>query len=164
MKIVIVDADDNPIGVQEYESLSYDDIYQVSALWLTDNNTGDILIAQRNWSKHNDPGKWSASVSGTIDEGETYDINIVKEIEEEIGLVNLILAKGPKEFIDDGQHKFFVQWFLAKVGKNNTIITIQEEEVEATKWIPKAELVKDVEHNPDKYTPQFINSLKTLGY
>ncbi len=136
----------------------------MSALWLTDKETGEALIAQRNWTKHNDPGKWSASVSGTIDEGETYEINIVKEIGEEVGLIGLGLTKGPKEFIDDGQHKFFVQWFLSKVDKNNTNITIQEEEVEATKWIPMTELINDVENHPEKYTPHFIDSLKALGY
>jgi isopentenyldiphosphate isomerase len=164
MNIVIVDATDNAIGLKEAGTLAYQDVYQVSALWLTDLQSGDILIAQRNWAKHNDPGKWSASVSGTVDEGETYAINITKEIQEEIGLTNLELTTGPKEYIDDGLHRYFVQWFFAKVDKDSTTITIQEEEVAGTKWITQADLIKDVGSNPDTYTPHFRESLKALGY
>lgn len=163
MKIIIVDTNNNPIGLKEFGSLDYEDIYQVSALWLTDVNSGDALIAQRKWNKQNDPGKWSATVSGTVDEGETYSVNIVKEIEEEIGLTSLKLTLGPKEFVDDGKHRFFVQWFLAKVDKNNTKIIPQEEEVEAVKWVAKEGLVSSVKTNPELYTPHFADSLKALG-
>ncbi len=164
MKIIIVDTDDNQIGLKQYGTLDYEDIYRVSALWLTDVDSDDALIAQRKWTKQHDPGKWSASVSGTVDEGETYAGNVIKEIEEEIGLTNLRLTAGPKEYIDDGKHRFFVQWFLSNVDKNETVISIQEEEVEATKWISKKDLIKDVSDNPERYTPHFSDSLKAVGY
>ena len=163
MKIIIVDSEDNQIGLKEFGTLDYEDIYQVSALWLTDIKTGDVLIAQRKWTKHNDPGKWSAAAAGTVDEGETYEENIIKEIEEEIGLTGLDLTEGPKEFIDDGKHKYFVKWFFASVDKDTTKITVQEEEVEDTKWIPQKVLVVDVSNNPEKYTPHFDDSLKAVG-
>ena len=86
----------------------------------------------------------------------------IKEIEEEIGLTGLELTLGPKEFIDDGKHKFFVQWFLAKTDKQTSKITIQEEEVEATKWVVENDLIEDIQANPEKYTPHFIDSLNLL--
>ncbi len=82
----IVDSNDNPIGAKHRQDKQYDDIYRVAALWLTDSITGDVLLAQRKWTKKNNPGKWAAAVSGTVEPNETYEINIVKEIEEEIGL------------------------------------------------------------------------------
>jgi isopentenyldiphosphate isomerase len=164
MNIIIVDDQDRQIDLKSYEELVYEDIYEVAALWLTDEKSGDILLAQRKWNKQNDPGKWSAAAAGTVDEGETYDINMVKEIEEEIGLTDLSLTRGPKEFIDKGKHRYFVQWFLAKVDKDSTKITIQEEEVEGADWVPEDKLIFDVRTNPDKYTPNFIDSLKLLGY
>ncbi len=66
-KIIIVDRDDGIIGSKLRGTLNYEDIYRVSALWLTDSLSGDILLAQRKWTKVNDPGKWSAAVSGTND-------------------------------------------------------------------------------------------------
>jgi isopentenyldiphosphate isomerase len=162
-RVVIVDKNDTPVTLKTYDELQYEDIYRVSALWLEDINTGDCLITQRKWSKHNDPGKWMAAASGTVDEGESYKENMVKEIEEEIGLTNLELAKGPKEYVDNNQHKFFVQWFLAQVDMNKVSIKIQEEEVEAYLWVNKNELIKDVADNPNKYVPSMKNALKILG-
>ena len=162
VKIIIVDERDMPISLKGYEELKYEDIYRVSALWLTDKVTGDCLITQRTWTKHNDPGKWMAAASGTIEEGESYEQNIVKEIEEEIGLTNLNLKKGPKEFVDDGKHKFFVQWFTGNVDKNEVQIRIQAEEVETYAWVNKDMLIKDVAQNADKYVPSMQNALLIL--
>jgi len=162
-QVVIVDAQDQPIGLKDYADLQYEDAYRVSALWLTDEATGDVLITQRKWTKHNDPGKWMAAASGTIEEGEDYDQNIIHEIEEEIGLSNLKLNKGPKEYTDDGVHKYFVQWYLAETNKNETTITIQEEEVEEYAWIPLDKLINDLKANPEKYVPSLAKDMRTLG-
>jgi isopentenyldiphosphate isomerase len=143
MNTIIVDEHDNPIGVKESDTLDYEDIYRVTALWLTDRATGDMLLAQRKWTKRNDPGKWIAAVAGTVDEGETYEINIAKETEEEIGLTGLNLQPGPKQYVDDGQHKFFCQWYRAEVDKNRAHIVIQEDEIEAIRWISRADLLED---------------------
>jgi len=89
VKIIIVDENDNPIGLKERGTLDYDkDIYRVSALWIT-NSKGQILIARRALTKKQNPGKWGPGVAGTIDEGETYDSNIIKEAKEELGLQNI---------------------------------------------------------------------------
>jgi len=98
-KIVIVDENDNKIGHKEYGETNPDDIYRVSALWLT-NQKGEVLIARRAYNKKLDPGKWGTAASGTVDEGETYYENIVKETEEEIGLTGVEFKKGPY-----GRHK-----------------------------------------------------------
>lgn len=162
-KVVIVDETDKPIGLKSYSELKYEDIYRVSVLWLTDKSTADLLMTQRKWTKHNDPGKWMAAASGTIEEGEEYDENIAHEVEEEIGLTDLKFRKGFKEFIDDGKHKFFAQWYFADVDKDKVTIKIQEEEVEGYKWVSSEELVKEVNSNPDKFVPSLKNSLKLLG-
>jgi hypothetical protein len=78
-------------------------------------------------------------------------------------LSNLTLSNGPKEFVDDGKNKFFVQWFKANVDKDKVTIRIQEEEVEDYAWVHKEKLVKDVNNNPEKYVPSMLNDLKILG-
>ena len=161
--MIIVDEHDTPIGLKHYTEVEYQDYYRVTALWLTDKKTGDVLLQQRKWTKHNDPGKWQCAVSGTVEEGETYEENIVLEIEEEIGLHSLELTEGPKEYIEDSKHKFFCQWFLASVDKDTTKITIQESELEAAKWIGKDELIADVTKNPDKYAPSMMAGMEILG-
>lgn len=86
-KIIIVDENDTIIGHKNRDSMEDGDMYRVSALWIQ-NSKGDILLAQRSFDKRNDPGKWGPAVAGTVEEGETYESNIIKEAEEEIGLKN----------------------------------------------------------------------------
>jgi isopentenyl-diphosphate delta-isomerase len=162
-KVVIVDDKDQPIGLKTYDHIEYEDIYRVSALWLKDTSSHDVLITQRKWSKHIDPGKWMAAASGTIEEGEDYDENIVHEIEEEIGLSNLSLTKGPKQYSDDGQHKYFVQWYLSEVDKNKVEIVLQEDEVEAYEWVDLDEVIKSVSLNPEKFVAPMKESMQALG-
>jgi isopentenyldiphosphate isomerase len=76
---------------------------------------------------------------------------------------SLRLIQGPKEFVDDGVHKFCVQWFTAQADKNEATIKIQEDEVEVYAWISQDALVKDVRRNPSKYVPSMHNALKILG-
>jgi 8-oxo-dGTP pyrophosphatase MutT (NUDIX family) len=130
---------------------------------LTDSRTGEILLAQRKWTKKNDPGKWGAAAAGTIEVGETYESNIVKEIEEEIGLKNLKLVEGPKTYTDDGKHRFYCQWFIASVDKDRVTIITQEAEVEAVKWVTKAWLTNDLRKHPEHYTPSTTENLQALG-
>ena len=162
-KVVIVDKNDIPIGLKLFENMQYEDTYRVSALWLTDTKTGSILMAQRKWTKRNDPGKWTCAVAGTIEEGDAYDSNIIKEIEEEIGLTGLNLTTGPKQFVDDGNHKFFCQWYFAAIDKDKAVLTPEEDAVEELKWFPLKELIADVDSNPDKYTPTAMETFRFLG-
>jgi 8-oxo-dGTP pyrophosphatase MutT (NUDIX family) len=158
-----VNTDDEPIGSKHWRDMQYEDIYRVSALWLTDNSTDSILLAQRKWTKKNDPGKWGAAAAGTLEVGETYESNIIKEIEEEIGLKGLKLKIGPKMYCDDGKHRFFCQWFIATVDKEKVDIVIQEDEVESVNWVSKSWLLNDLMQSPERYTPSMAECLRALG-
>jgi len=94
-KIFIVNEQDEVIGYKERNLITRDDIYRVAGLWIT-NSRGDILLARRAFSKTHDPGKWGPAVSGTIAANETYEENIIKEAEEELGLTGLNLIPGSK--------------------------------------------------------------------
>ena len=163
IRVITVDENDNQIGLKTYDELQYGDIYRVSALWLTDTMTGNILVAQRKWTEFNDPGKWSTAVAGTIEEGETYDENIVHEIEEEIGLKDALLKTGVKQYVDDGEHKYFCQWYIGEVDATATSIVIQEDEVEDITWISKADLINWTQEQPEEFVPSIKNTLSMLG-
>ena len=53
-KIIIVDKDDNAIGIKERGTLSPDDIYRVSSLIIM-NHVGEVLVARRSWCKDEQP-------------------------------------------------------------------------------------------------------------
>jgi len=150
-KIIIVDENNNVIGHKERETLKQEEIYRVSALWLT-NSKGDILLARRALTKSHDPGKWGPAVAGTVEEGETYYSNIVKETAEELGLglKDIKPEKGPMIRISD-RHNYFAQWYTLTIDKSISQFKIQKGEVEEIKWFSKKELVEQLDKKPEEF-------------
>lgn len=150
-KIIIVDENDKIVGYKHRGILDKEDIYRVSALWITNSN-GQILLARRHHTKSHNPRKWGPAVAGTVDECETYKENIIKEAEEELGLKNIKPKIGPKTKTDNEYHNF-TQWFLLNVDLNITQFKIQEDEVEEIKWFSPEELKKQFQENTDEFLP-----------
>jgi len=148
-RIIITNDQDEVIGHKDRSAILPEEIYRVAALWITNSN-GDILLAQRQLSKRNDPGLWGPAVAGTVDEGETYDSNIRKEAEEEIGLNNIRTIKSKKRRYA-GEHNYFCQWYTLAIDKTADEFTIQVEEVEQVKWFSRDELAKELRDNPGNY-------------
>lgn len=149
-KIIIVDENDNIIASKERESLEVKDIYRVSALWV-ENSKGQILMARRALTKSHSPGKWGPAVAGTLEEGEIYDSNMTKEVEEEIGLKNVKFKKRSKVKILSKYGCYFCQWYLAKIDKPAEEFKIQESEVAEVRWFSKEELRKKLQENPGDF-------------
>ena len=149
-KIVIVDEDDNEIGAKERGTLDDDvDIYRVSALWIV-NSDGDVLLAQRGFSKRQHPGKWGPAVAGTVDEGENYEENIIKEAEEEIGLKDFEFVEIEKSRVR-GRYNYFRKIFLCTIDMNIDDFVVREGEVAGLQWFGRDELLRELEENPDKF-------------
>lgn len=152
-KIIIVDKQDNIVGSKERLEVTHDDLYRVTGLWIT-NSDGEILLAQRAFTKSHSPGCWATAVSGTVEEGETYEENIYKEAEEELGIKVQKFTKGPLTR-SEGPWQHFTQWFFLKTDKKAEDFVIDKKEVEQVKWFKKDDLLKQIEENPEK----FIRSL-----
>ncbi len=160
MRIVIVDKDDNIIGSRERDELLPSDIYRVSALWLT-NSKGEILIAQRAFTKKKDPGNWGPAAAGTLEEGEDYDSNIVKEIAEELGLSVALedLKRRPKMLLHGRGNDYFTQWYFLCLDKPAEEFIIQKDEVAQVKWYSADKLQKEFAEHPEKFLyamPQYL--------
>jgi len=160
-KIPVVNENDDLLEYKERESLDQKDIYRVSALWLT-NSQGQILLAQRALNKSHDPGRWGPAVAGTVEEGEDYEKNILKEIKEELGLNEIKLNKSIK-IRRKTKYNYFVQWFTAVINKTENEFKIQKAEVEKIKWFTKEELKKELQNNPDNFTSGFKDYLKIFS-
>jgi len=148
--IVVVDEKDNVIGNKPREIVDKERlIYRVSALWLKNSN-GEILLARRAYTKTHYPGRWGPAVAGTVDEGETYEQNMIKEAEEELGLKNIKLKIGPKIRIS-GKYNHFTQWFTYIIDRVSEDFKIQEGEVVEVKWFSEKELKMELEDNPKEF-------------
>ncbi len=84
-KVIIVDENDKIIGYKERNDRNQNDIIRIAGIWI-ENEKGEVLIAQRSFRKVNNPGKLGPAAAGTLEVGETYESNILKEVEEEIGI------------------------------------------------------------------------------
>lgn len=154
-KTVVVDQYDNIIGSKYRDEIDYkNDIRRSAGIWIT-NSSGQILIAQRSIFKKIDSGKWGPSVQGSIEEGETYEQNAYKELEEELGLHGFILETYKKQYVDFPM-KYFSQWFLLKIDQKEKDFVIQKKEVENIRWIDRDLLLYELKNNPEKYVPSML--------
>jgi len=93
------------------------------------------------------------AVAGTVEVGETYDDNIIKEISEEIGL-NLSLdnlQKGQKLFRKRKFGDCFCQIYFYTTDRQVGEFVIQKEEVEQVQWFKKDELRKMILNKPEVF-------------
>ncbi len=152
MRIPIVNEQDEIVGHKDRDERDNNSICRITGLWITD-TAGNILLAQRAFVKKHDPGLWGPAVAGTVEEGETYESNIIKEAEEEIGLVGLKPVLGPK-IRRSTTHEYFVQWFTAVVDHDYPFKK-QDVEVETIRWFTQAEINKLLEEKPDIFLKNF---------
>ena len=153
MKIPVVNEQDEIIGYKDRKDCNTIDVTRITALWVK-NEKGEILLAQRALTKDNNPGLWGPAVAGTVEEGETYESNIIKEAGEEIGLRGVKFELGPK-LRRTSKHAYFVQWFTITI-KSDYILVKQDSEVEALKWFTEEEFFKMFNEHPEI----FLRSLK----
>jgi isopentenyl-diphosphate Delta-isomerase len=149
-RVIIVDEQDREIGVKERSTITKEDIHRVATVWIT-SPEGNILLARRALTKLSNPGKWSAAVSGFVDEGETYRKTIIREAAEELGIRDLVLTEHKKFFRDDTT-RFFTQWFTAMMPRD-TPLTPDPEEVMDVRWWTYHELIDTIAKNPEKFVP-----------
>jgi isopentenyl-diphosphate delta-isomerase len=149
-EIIVVNEQDESIGYKDRYAIVKGDIYRVSALWLK-NSRGDSLLARRALKKVYDPGKWGPAVAGTVEKDESYEINIHKEIEEEIGLKDVKPQLGPKVRMSSIGRDYFVQWYTLELDKPAEEFIIDKEEVDQVKWFSPAELERAMDQDPEGF-------------
>lgn len=91
-------------------------------------------------------------MAGTVEEGESYYENIIKEAEEEIGLKNITPKVGPKTKTDNKYHHF-TQWYILNIDKNINEFKIAEDEVEEIKWFTPEKLKEQIDRHLEEFTP-----------
>lgn len=160
MRLPIVDENDILIDYKDKQERLPSEISRVSGLWVTDKD-GNILLAQRGLNKKNHPGLWGPAVAGTVEEGESYEDNIIKEAEEEIGLTGMKLSLGPK-LRKSSNHEYFVQWFTTTI-RHDFPFKKEDREVEKIQWFSRGELGKLLKEKPEIFLPDFYKYLEIFN-
>lgn len=151
----IVNENDKVIGKKLRSEITKNDIYRVSSLWIFNKNK-ELLIAQRPMWKKNDPGKWSESAVGTLEDGETYESNLVKEAKEELGFdlkeKDLIFVK--KEFFESPKNKLFGAMY-AVILSDIPELKINNHEVPSVEWISNTNIIGELSNKTNRFVDGF---------
>lgn len=123
----IYDQQEHKIGRrQRSESLAPGEYHLVVNAFLF-NQAGSVLLQQRSFDKLNFPGVWDCSVGGSVLAGEVPQVAMVREIQEELGLV---VKNEQLRFFDRQVETTWIEyWFVAQLDFSLTDVTVQDEEV-----------------------------------
>lgn len=96
---------------------------------------GSTLVMQRDWAKKGFPGKWEASASGAVLQGETALQDALRELQEETGLAAdrltpLFTAKGTGR----SSHTFYAA-FVCHTDASKDSVRLQAGETIAYQWL-----------------------------
>jgi len=156
----VVNERDEVVGEKQKEAIDKNDIFRVSGLWIS-NGLGEILIAQRQFHKKNDSGKWGPAAACFVENNETYEQAILKAAKNELDLKNLHLNLSKKMFLD-GENRFFCQWFESNMVDGENIV-INNHEVFKTQWIALDKLIIWVKKEPHLFVQDFEKYLKIFS-
>ena len=162
MRISIVDQDDNIVRYKDRQDRNLTDIVRITHIWVF-NNKGEFLIAKRQSDKKISPNKWGPSASGTLEEGDTYESNAKKELEEELGLKNIIPTPYKKIFFENSNGKRFCYIFLARVNIPVEEFNIQKEEVAEVQWIYLKNLLAWYRQSPSDFVPSINVTINLMN-
>ncbi len=150
--IPVVNKQDEIIWYKPRKDITHDDIYRVAACRITDDE-GNILLAQRAWTKKHNPGKRWPAVVWTVAQGETYQQNILHEIYEEIWLqvTSQDITLWFKSFFDH-DWQYFWQWFFLTYTWPKDALQPEVWAVEQLRRCTKEELKTYLLTHPDEYS------------
>lgn len=108
-------------------------IHRVVHCWLI-NADGQFLWQQRSKLKKQSPGKWDMSCGGHILSGAQPYEELVRELEEELGVKDIELTFIERYIIGNESQTEMVHLFLGYCDLKESNFTLQKEEVEKVKW------------------------------
>lgn len=125
------------------------------------NDRGELLIQQRQHTKQSYPDYWDVSVGGGVIAGETVRAAAMRELREELGLtLDLSQTVAAVTLSFDGG---FDDYFLADCDVPVEALTLQPEEVQAVRWVTRAEIKAMIDRREfAPFWPSFIDLLFDL--
>ena len=113
------------------------------------NSEGQILCQQRSLSKERYPGVWSTHLGGHVSAGESFKINAVKELEEEIGLSVNMFQMVPWRTSRKETARLWMRDFVTVYDGRVEDLVLQKSEIEQVRFMSISEIIethKDPSH------------------
>lgn len=165
-QVVLVDNDDNDIGMAEKMECHHNPVKLHRAISIIIlNNRDEMLITKRASAKSTWPEFWSNACCSHPRKGETPEAAAKRRMQEELGFsCNLEFlfkfvyeAKFNSEWGEHELDHIFLGYYDGPVRANH-------EEISEHKFVDIDELKADMEKHPEKYTPWFKLMFKRVMY
>lgn len=151
-----VDEQDNVIGSTNKQTAHQEGhVHRVVAVYLFLPN-GDLCVQE-----HLKGGKFDHSVGGHVKAGESYDVAAAREASEELGLDAPLTHIGT--FYSDetytGSNYRHMFGLYSAVAPDDWEFK-PNEEVVSVQYMPLADVVDQMNRDPSKFTPGFLNTME----
>lgn len=162
--LILVDENDNEIGYEEKvrAHLGEGKLHRAFSIFIF-NDKNELLLQKRNKEKMLWGEFWTNTCCSHPRKGESLEEATHRRLMEEMGfdceLKEIFRFPYQAKFKDVGSEKEIDHVF---VGRYNGPVKPDPKEVADWKWISIKELKKDIEKNPDNYTPWFKISLNKV--
>lgn len=161
-RIQFVNENDEPTGAGTREEAWSNGYFQRLVVVLLKDEEGNVLLQKRSESKKVYPGAWTATASGHVDEGETYEAAAARELKEEAGVeTNLTYISKflTKEIIGVKDVRMFNAVFLGVIS-HDLRTHVEEGEVTDLTWFTIKELTRQFESSPSMFTPALKETIR----
>ncbi len=155
-QVVLVDIQDNPIGLMEkMEAHEKAVLHRAFSVFIF-NDKGELMLQQRAAHKYHSPLLWTNTCCSHQRDGESNIEAGRRRLQEEMGFVTDIkevfsfIYKAP---FDNGLTEHELDHVM--IGYYNKSPKINKEEVEDYKWMTLIDVKSDIKKNPEKYTAWF---------
>lgn len=121
------------------------------------NRRGELLLQKRSRLKDAHPGVWDSSVAGHLDAGEEYEAAAVREMEEEMGIVDAGIEEVARIRPSEATGWEHVRLYMTRWEGTPSFPTA---EVESVLWLPADELDAWVAARPEDFASGFLECWK----
>jgi len=150
----VVDTADKVIGTATRAEVHARKLWHRAVHVLVFNAAGQIFLQKRSLLKDMAPGCWDSSCSGHLDAGEGYDAAAMRELGEELGLVDLPAA--PQRWLRiearaETGWEFVWVYRLAHEGP----FTLHPAEIDDGAWLAPSEVAARIAADKAAFAPAF---------
>ena len=155
-QVVLVNEKDEKVGLMpKLEAHEKGVLHRAFSVFIF-NDKNELMLQQRALHKYHTPGLWANTCCSHQRDGESSIEAGKRRLYEEMGFsvdlkeTTTFIYKAP---FDNGLTEHELDHIL--IGKYAGEPTINSEEVAAWKWMELEEVKKDIQNNPEIYTPWF---------
>ncbi len=154
--LILVDKEDNPVGYEEKIAAHTNGghLHRAFSIFIQ-NSKGEMLLQLRSKAKHHFRSLWTNPCCSHPRKGEELQKAVHRRLKQEFGFdvglkeIFSFVYKATDE--DSGLTEY--EFDHVFIGKYDGIPKPNPEEIDDWKWVAVKELKKDLNENPEKYTP-----------